>query len=239
MAKDTKHFNNKDTKSNNSGAQYFGMDDKAIFDEVDEELRNEKFKQLVNKHGGVVLALVVLALAITVGYEKIAQWKIHKAETKNIQYTQALSSSANYENNIVEFENIVHTETGAYRDYAQLQIANILLENNQLEKGFSVLEKIYHDESISEGIREIAAIKLATYKVDQASFDEIKALLEPIANKNGAWSPMAKELLAMSAVHNKNFELAKEIYNELSTSDISDGFKARIDDMLAVINDAN
>jgi hypothetical protein len=112
-----------------------------------------------------------------------------------------------------------------------------LLENNQLEKAFSVLEKTYKDENISKGVREIAAIKIATYKVDQSPFEEIKALLSPIAESNGAWAPMAKELLAMSAVHNKNFALAKNIYNELLSTDLSDGFKARIEDMLAVIQE--
>ena len=79
MAKNT----NKNAKSGNNGRQYFNLDeDTTIFEEVDEELRNEKFKQFMNKYGGSILSVVVLALAITVGYEKIAQWRISKAEQK-------------------------------------------------------------------------------------------------------------------------------------------------------------
>ena len=240
MANNINRKDKKNTKPTNNGRQYFNLDeDKAIFEEVDEELRNEKFKQLINKYGGLIFSLLILALTITIGYEKIAEWKVRKAEPSNIKYTQAINPNSNYENNIVELENIVHTETGLYKDMAQLQIANILIDNNQKEKGIEVLEKISNDKSVTEKIREIAIIKLATFKIDSVSYDELNNLLQNIANGNGAWSSMAKELLAMSAVYNKDFETAKNIYNDLLSSEISDDFKARINDMLALLNEAN
>ena len=240
MANNINRKDKKNTKPTNNGRQYFNLDeDKAIFEEVDEELRNEKFKQLINKYGGLIFSILILALTITIGYEKIAEWKVRKAEQSNIKYTQAINPNYNYENNIVELENIVHTETGLYKDMAQLQIANILIDNNQKEKGVEVLEKISNDTSVTEKIREIAIIKLATFKIDSVSYDELNNLLQNIANGNGAWSSMAKELLAMSAVYNKDFETAKNIYNDLLSSEISDDFKARINDMLALLNEAN
>ena len=114
-----------------------------------------------------------------------------------------------------------------------------MIDNNQKEKGIEVLEKIRNDESVEKKIREIATIKLATYKIDTASYEELNELLKDIANNNGAWSSMAKELLAMSAVYNKDFETAKNIYNDLLSSEISDDFKSRISDMLALLNEAN
>ncbi|MBE6463050.1 MAG: tetratricopeptide repeat protein [Alphaproteobacteria bacterium] len=240
MANNINRKDKKNTKPTNNGRQYFNLDeDKAIFEEVDEELRNEKFKQLINKYGGLIFSILILALTITIGYEKIAEWKVRKAEQSNIKYTQAINPNSNYENNIAELENIVHTETGLYKDMAQLQIANILIDNNQKEKGVEVLEKISNDTSVTEKIREIAIIKLATFKIDSVSYDELNNLLQNIANGNGAWSSMAKELLAMSAVYNKDFETAKNIYNDLLSSEISDDFKARINDMLALLNEAN
>lgn len=240
MANNINRKDKKNAKPTNNGRQYFNLEeDKAIFDEVDEELRNEKFKQFINKYGGLIFSILILVLTITVGYEKIVQWKIKKAEQSNIKYTQAITPNTDYEKNVVELENIVHTETGLYKDMAQLQIANILIDNNQKEKGIEVLEKIRNDESVEKKIREIATIKLATYKIDTASYEELNELLKDIANNNGAWSSMAKELLAMSAVYNKDFETAKNIYNDLLSSEISDDFKSRISDMLALLNEAN
>ena len=238
MAKKQNITKENKSKSANGDRQYFNLEDKAIFEEVDEELRNEKFKQLINKYGGLILSFVVLALAITVGYEKISEWKISKAENKNIQYTQAISPSSNYENNIAMLENIVLTETGIYRDLAQLNIANLLIVNNQLEKGIEVLQKIHKDETFLPRTREIAAIKIATYKVDSANFEDIESLIGVIAeNPNSSWHNMAKELLAMSAIRSENYTLAKEICNVLLTSDISQDFRARVNDMLSLVNE--
>ncbi len=224
-----------------TGREYFNLDEeKAFFEEVDEEVRNEKFKQLINKYGGFLLTVLILALSFAVGYEKIGEWRIRKAEQKNVQYVQAVSPRSDYESNIVELENIVATEQGLYKDMARLQIANILLDNGQTEKALDDLAQLYQDANTTNKIKEIAAVKLATYKIDTAAYSEIENLLSSIVqNENSSWQNMAKELLAMSAIQNKDYNTAKRIYQELLTNNaISDEFRARINDMLASINDA-
>jgi hypothetical protein len=115
-----------------------------------------------------------------------------------------------------------------------------LLDNNETDKALEVLNKIVKDDTTSEKIKEIAAIKIATYKVDTATFEEINSLLAPIVAKNGAWSLVAKELLAMSAIHNNDIEKAKSIYQELLINgNISVDLKTRINDMLAFLNEEN
>ena len=238
MAKEVKRKN--ENNNENGRTQYFNLDaEKAFFEEVDEEVRNERFKELINKYGGYILAVLIIALSVAVGYERIAQWQISKAEQKNVQYVQALAPSPDYESNIAALENIVATEKGLYRDMAYLQIASLLLENNQTEKGLDVLNTIHQDSTVTDKVREIAAVKLATYKVDTADYQEIATLLNPIVQKNGAWTVMAKELMAMSAIQNKDMDKARAIYEELlANTNISDEFKARINDMLASINEA-
>ena len=240
MAKDIKRNIEKSKNATQGSNPYFNLDaEKAFFEEVDEEVRNEKFKELINKYGGYILTFVILILAFAVGYEKIGEWRVSRAEQTNARYVQAVSASSDYENNIAELESIVQTETGLYKDIARLQIANILLDNNQTEKALTVLAQINDDASASEKIREIAAVKLATYKIDSSSYSDIEKILNPIVQKGGAWAPMAKELLAMSAIQNKDMAKAKAIYEELlANGNISEEFKARINDMLASINEA-
>lgn len=240
MAKDIKRNSEKSKNATQGSNPYFNLDaEKAFFEEVDEEVRNEKFKELINKYGGYILTFVILVLAFAVGYEKIGEWRINKAEQTNARYVQAVSASSDYENNIAELEGIVQTETGLYKDIARLQIANILLDNNQTDKALTVLAQINDDTSASDKIREIAAVKLATYKIDSSSYSEIEKILAPIVQKGGAWAPMAKELLAMSAIQNKDMAKAKTIYEELlANGNISEEFKARVNDMLASINEA-
>ncbi len=239
MAKEIKQNGEGTRRSGNGSSPYFNLDaEKAFFEEVDEEVRNEKFKTLLNKYGGFLLAVLIAGLAFAVGYEKVGEWRVSKAEQNNIRYVQALAPNADYENNIAELENIAQTESGLYRDMARMQIANILLDNNQTEKGLGVLQEIINDQNSGDKIREIATVKLATYKIDTAPFAEVEALLAPISEKGGAWAPMAKELLAMSAIQNNNPDKARALYEDLLVNNnISDDFKARVNDMLALIND--
>lgn len=239
MAKEIK-TNSENNKIPNGRTPYFNLDaEKAFFDEVDEEVRNERFKELINKYGGVILTILIIALSLAVGYEKIGEWRIHKAEQQNVRYVQALAQSTDYEHNITEMENIVATSSGLYKDIAHLQIANIYLDNNETEKGLEVLRQITNDNNVTDKVREIATVKLATYIIDTASYQDVKNLLSPIIANNGAWASMAKELLAMSAIQNKDIAKATELYQELLTNgNLSDDFKARINDVLASINDA-
>lgn len=240
MAKDIKQKTTDTDRKTVGGSQYFNLEaEKAFFDEVDEEVRNEKFKQLINKYGGVILIVLIAALSFAVGYERVAQWQTQKAEQRNVRYVQALAPNADYENNVSELENIVATESGLYKDIARLQIANILLDNNQKTRGLEVLENLYQDSEATDKVREIAAIKLASYKIDSASYQEIETLLMPItSNANSAWILMARELLAMSAIQNKDMEKGRAIYQDLlANGNISDEFKSRINDMLASINE--
>lgn len=241
MAKITKQSGEQNSTQGKTGRQYFNLDEeKAFFEEVDEEVRNEKFKQLINKYGGFILTVLILALSLAVGYEKIGEWRVRKAEQKNIQYIQAVTPRSDYESSIAELENIVATEKGLYKDMARLQIANILLDNEQTDRALADLEQLYNDVNAADKIREIAAIKLASYKIDTASYDEVNGILSIITeNEKSSWREMAQELLAMSAIQHKQYEKAKVIYQELLTNGhISDDFKARINDMLASINDA-
>ena len=84
MAKEIKRGGAGERKSENGSNPYFNLDaEKAFFDEVDEEVRNEKFKELVNKYGGFILAVVIAGLAFAVGYEKVGEWRVSKAEQRS------------------------------------------------------------------------------------------------------------------------------------------------------------
>mgnify|MGYP000485448303 CR=1 FL=1 len=65
------------------------------------------------------------------------------------------------------------------------------------------------------------AVKLVTYKIDSASYAEIESMLGPIVRKGGAWAPMAKELLAMSAIQNKDMAKAKAFMRNCWPAEIS------------------
>lgn len=86
-------------------------------------------------------------------------------------------------------------------------------------------------------MRDTALIKLASYRQDSATFEEMSELLSSITkSKDNAWYAVAEDMLATILLRDGNIEQAKEIYNALlENQDTPDDLKNRIKDILSVL----
>lgn len=179
-----------------------------------------------------------MAVSAAVSFEKIKTWRIEQNQFKTENYMAAAQIQSDPSNTIAALKKIEENESGILGDFAKLQIANVLFEQQKTEDALTVLETIFNDKSITEEVRHIALIKFATYKVDTLSMTEFKALLSPMLEKENAWTPLAQDLLAMSAIRTGNIEEAKQIYtNILKGKDLPENFRTKIQDMLSSLSD--
>ena len=132
---------------------------------------------------------------------------------------------------------IINQKMGTYAELAEMQKANILLEQNKEKEALALLEKIANDKSRSLQLRDTALIKLASYRQDGATFEEMSELLSSITkSKDNAWYAVAEDMLATILLRDGNIEQAKEIYNALlENQDTPDDLKNRIKDILSVL----
>ena len=146
--------------------------------------------------------------------------------------------NGNFENSIKALEKIANGNYGVYSELARIQIADVLFEQNKTQDALNMLQVIADNDELSPKVRNLAALKLASYKIDTASSAEIVALLQPIIDANNSWSPMAQEMVAMVSIKEGDFAKARNIYNDLLQSNkISDNFRNRIQDMLSALSD--
>ena len=88
-------------------------------------------------------------------------------------------------------------------------------------------------------IRDIAVIKLASYKVDTAPADEVRALLQPLMQENSSWKNLAKEIAASLALKEKNEAEAQRLFNEIiADPQASEAARSRAKDILSVLDNA-
>lgn len=210
----------------------------AFIQEVDEDVKNDNLKELWNKYGLLIVAFVVLAVSAAISFDKIQAWKMLRNQNRTQEYMAAAQLQADSNETIAALQKISTDNQGIFSDFAKLQIANVLLVENKQEEAFAALEKLQEDKQVNEEVRNIALIKLATYKVDSLGYDEFAKLVQPLIEAENSWTPAAQDLLAMSAIRNGNVEDAKEIYGKiLKIKDLPDGFRNRIQDMLSSISD--
>ena len=211
----------------------------AFIREVDEDLKNESMKKLWDKYGLFSIIIVVASLTLAVSYESLKTWYIHRAENRADAYAAALSmqNQARFAESEEAFDLIISEKLGAYAGLAKMQKANLLLEQDKIKEALELLKEISEDKSVSPQLRDTALIKLASYRQDSASFEEMEELLRPIAeNEENAWNTIARDILATVLLRDGKTEEAGEIYNSLlQNPDASEDLKNRIKDILSVL----
>lgn len=209
----------------------------AFINEVSEDVKNDNFKELWNRYGLLIIAIVAVAVCGAVSFEKIKSWRLQHNQITTETYMDAAHKQNNPEAMIAALQKINQSDHGIYGDFARLQIANVLFEQQKDEEAMAMLEALTKDAQVNSEVRQIALIKYATYKVDVMSKQELADLLQPVLAANNSWTPLANDLLAMAAIREGDLQTAREIYTKLLTvKDLPDSFKSKIQEMMSSLN---
>lgn len=211
----------------------------AFIKEVNEDLKNESMKKLWDKYGLYIIILVAAALTAAVSFETIKAWHTKKIQKWSDSYAYALSlqNQGKYEDSIQTFDYIAGQDYGIFSDLAQMQKANILLEQNKTDEALKLMAEMAADNSFNSQLRDTVALKLASYKLENAPVDEIRQMIGSIAqDAENSWQPVANEMLALAYLRDGEIAQAREIYDRLLQSDkTSEIMKVRIKDILSAL----
>ena len=211
----------------------------AFIKEVNEDLKIESMKKLWDKYGLYIIILVAAALTAAVSFETMKAWHTKKIQKWSDSYAYALSlqNQGKYDDSIQTFDYIAGQDYGIFSDLAQMQKANILLEQNKTDEALKLMAEIAADKSFNSQLRDTVALKLASYKLENAPIDEIRQLIGGIAqDAENSWQPSANEMLALAYLRDGEIAQAREIYDQLLQSDkTSEVMKVRIKDILSAL----
>ena len=185
----------------------------------------------------LIIAIVAVAVCGAVSFERIKSWRLQQNQMTTETYMDAAHKQDNPEAMIAALQKINQSDHGIYGDFARLQIANVLFEQQKDEEAMAMLEALTKDPQVNTEVRQIALVKYATYKVDVMSKQELTDLLQPVLDANNSWTPLANDLLAMAAIREGDLQTAREIYTKLLTvKDLPDSFKSKIQEMMSSLN---
>lgn len=213
----------------------------AFIREIDEELKNEKMKKLWDKYGLLIILLVVAAVSAAVSFETFKSWNEKRNQEFSNTYAYALNlqNQGRYAEAMDILSHLQKAKRGVYSDIAEIQMSNILLEQGKPEEAIAILENVVADKDFNPQMKDVATIKLASYKLDYAPTEELENMLNPFIENTNTWTNIAKELLAMLAVREGDFLKAKELYQEISVAENTpEALKTRAQDMLNVLDEA-
>lgn len=214
----------------------------ALLKEVSEDIKNDKMKDLWEQYGLFIIIFIALALTAAVSFETFRNWSKKRDQEISNAYAVAISlqNQGRFDESMKILQNLAG-RSGLYADIAKLQIANVYFEQNKPQEGIKVLKQLVSERGVSRQMKDIAALKLAAYKLDNnAPAQEVESLLKPLTENNNGSYNVARELLAMLYIRDGNMDKAKAEYEMIiASATSSDALKSRAQDMVTIINDHN
>jgi hypothetical protein len=190
-----------------------------VFEQVEEELRSDRYKRLARTWLPVVGGVLLVALLAALAWWGWQSWETSKAEKASIAYERGLESleANNPTGADAAFKQAVDEGNGAYKAMALMQRAGIALDANRMDDALAHLDaaaKASRDPLIADA----AALKAARVAMDSASLADIEARLEPLTGDDRPYRAFAALDLALARLQHGQADEAREALVVLKNS---------------------
>jgi hypothetical protein len=171
-----------------------------IFQEVDEEVRRERFRQLWNRYANYIIAAMVI-LVVGIGGYRAYQWYEAKKAAQNgaaFEAATALITEGKTAEAEAALNQIAAEGTAGYRALARLREA-AATANRDAGGAVKIYDNLASDSSVSSLLQDLARVRAGLLLMDSAPYPELRNRLEAVAAPGRPFRHTARELLAFSA----------------------------------------
>jgi hypothetical protein len=208
-----------------------------IFHEVDEEVRRERLQKLWERYSIYIITLAVLVVAGIGAWRGYEWWLAKQAAEAGARFEQALTLSEQGKHAEAEqaFSKIATDAPAGYRVLARLRAAAELAQTSPAD-AVKVYDQIDADPSLSQTLRDLAALRAGILLVDTAPLADMRKRLDQLTEPGRSFRASARELLALSAWRNHDADAARK-YIDMITADpeTPPGARARAEVLSALI----
>ncbi len=180
-----------------------------IFREVDEEVRRDKALEFWAKYQNHMIAFAVLVVAASGGYRFYENRQRAAAEAAGARYEAALQLARENKAQDADaaFQDIIRQGLPGYALLARFRAAAEFAATDR-PKAVAIYDGLASDAAVDPLMQDLAKLRAALLRVDEADAAELKARLEPLAGAGQPFRNSARELLAFAALKASDFEAA-------------------------------
>ena len=189
-----------------------------LFQEIDDELRQDKASRLWRVYGKYVVAAAIVIIMSVGGYKFWQQKQLDDGEKASIAYEAALtrSASGDYKGAINQLnQEDIETAPG-YAALSQMQKANLAMKINDLDAALITFKGIAENDNYPQSIKEWASFRYAAVRVEKKIDSNASADLDALIATDSPWRFLAKEIKAIKEIETGNKSEAKTIFSELA-----------------------
>ncbi len=208
-----------------------------VFDEVEEELRKERYMALLRRYGPWVAGAAFLVIAGVGGHEAWRAWETRQAETASTRFNEAraLEAEGNLEGASAAYAELISEGPRGYATLALLHQAAMASEAGNTEEAARLYEQAAQRSPVAL-IRDLARYQAALAGFDTLSFDDMQLRLDPLISGGSSFALLARELVGAAALRDERWSEARRHYEFIQLSiDASEGLRLRARDALSMI----
>jgi hypothetical protein len=206
-----------------------------IFQEVDEEVRQDRLNRLWKKYAPLLIGaavLIVLATAGVTGWRQyVASQRLKASDTMIAALTQA--GSGDRAGAIKALDSLAQDAREPYVTLALLRAAGLRAEGGD-SKGAAAAYAEVARVTTDKDIKELAEVMGAVQDASDQAPDSAIARLKTLAEAGGPWHNVAREYLAYALFKKGDVAQARQIWTQIGQdAEASAPLKARAAELLS------
>jgi hypothetical protein len=188
--------------------------DESLFREVDEEVRQDEYKKLWDRHGRKITALAILIVAAVAAYQGWKAYSLRQAEDAGTIYLDALRKAGDGKTDdaLAALGAVHHSGFG---QLAKLREAILLGTKGDAEKSVAALDAFAGDAANDPALVDVARIRAGYLLVDTAKPDELLTRLGRYDNDKSIWRNEAREIFGLTAWRTKDYTMADRYFKAI------------------------
>ena len=200
-----------------------------VFEQVEEELRSDRYKRLARTWLPIVGGVLAIALIAALGWWGWQSYQTGRADKASLAYEQGVEAvqTGNTVGANAFFATAAKEGNGAYKSLALQQQAGMAVTANRIPdaiKLFDEAAKASNDPILADPAR----LKAAFLIMDTAPLADIEARLTPLTEEGRPLRPFAQEALALARLQHGKTAEARGLFVQLTLGqDVPDSIRQR------------
>ena len=202
-----------------------------IFDEVSEELKQDRLIQIWKKYSKYIISFLFISIITIISYQLYIYLNKKKIEASSQQFFNAIEKLENkrYEESYRIFLKSSNEDNEGYRVLSLFGLAETNYKSGNINEMILNYKNIYEDTNVDLYYRNLSRL-LSVIKDNISTFEQQINILKPILNSPSKLQLLAAELEVMLHLRFENINEANvKLNNLLKRSDISLEQKSRLE----------
>ena len=205
-----------------------------IFDEINEELKQDRQAVLWQRYGKYVIAVAVLVIAVVGARQGYVYWTEKRDGAAATAYYQAALSNDSGE----ALQDVIDDLTPGYQLLADFTIAHKLAEQGKSGEAEAAFLAMAEREDIDGFYRDTALLLSAMHAPDNANSDDLLARIAVLTDTAGPLQGLALEQAAGLALKKGRARDAADYLEKITTlSDVPSSLRQRATQLLTIVSD--